>query len=79
MADGYSNLFTLMGLVFNIPVVGSFHSDILDLLSTNGALEFQKFLVATKEQIDSYVFDSCATTSASFQVRFSNLSSLLFN
>eukprot|EP01034_Spumella_vulgaris_P027121 gene27120-33798_t len=69
VADGYSNLFTLACLVFNIPVVGSFHSDILDLLTTHKALEFQKFLVATKEQIDSYVFDSCATTSESFKAK----------
>lgn len=68
VADGYSQLFTLAGLTFGIPVVGSFHTDILDLLNTHGAYEVQKLLVTTKERIDSFVLDSCATTSESFKV-----------
>lgn len=69
VADGYSQLFTLAGLFFKIPVVGSFHTDILDLLNTHGAYEIQKFLVTTKERIDSFVLDSCATTSESFKAK----------
>ncbi len=68
VADGYSQMFTLAGLYFKIPVVGSFHTDIIDLLSTHNAFEFQKFCITTKERIDSFVFDSCATTSVSFSV-----------
>ncbi len=60
-------MFTLAGLFFGIPVVGSFHTDILDLLRTHNAFGFQKLLVSTKERIDSFVFDSCATTSQSFK------------
>lgn len=69
VSDGYSQLFTLIGLGLGIPVVGSFHTDILDLLRTHNALGFQKLLVYTKERIDSYVLDSCATTSLSFQTK----------
>ncbi len=68
VADGYSQLFTLAGLVFGIPVVGSFHTDIIDLLSTHNAYAFQKFCITAKERIDSLVLDSCATTSLSFSV-----------
>ena len=69
VADGYSQMFTLAGLLFGIPVVGSFHTDIIDLLSTHNAYEFQKFCITAKERIDSMVLDSCATTSLSFAVR----------
>ena len=69
VSDGYSQLFALAGLLLGIPVVGSFHTDIIDLLSTHGAYGFQKMLVHIKEGLDSLVLDSCATTSVSFQVR----------
>lgn len=67
VSDGYSQLFSLAGLVLGIPVVGSFHTDIIDLLTTHGAYEFQKMLIYIKEGLDSLVLDSCATTSSSFQ------------
>lgn len=65
-ADGFSHMFTLLGLMLNIPIVGSFHTDLMDLLSTHNAI-LQKSFVCFKEQIDSIVFDSCATTSISFK------------
>lgn len=68
VADGFSQMFALAGLLLGIPVVGSFHTDIIDLLSTHGAYAVQKLCVLTKEAVDSVVLDSCATTSTSFQV-----------
>jgi hypothetical protein len=62
-------MFALAGWMLGIPVVGSFHTDILDLLSTHGAWGVQKLCVLSKEAVDSVVLDSCATTSTSFQVR----------
>lgn len=70
VADGFSQMFALAGLLLGIPVVGSFHTDIIDLLSTHGAYAVQKLCVLTKEAVDSVVLDSCATTSTSFQVIF---------
>jgi phenylacetate-coenzyme A ligase PaaK-like adenylate-forming protein len=61
-------MFALAGKLLGIPVVGSFHTDIIDLLSTHGAWGVQKLCVLSKEAVDSVVLDSCATTSTSFQV-----------
>lgn len=61
-------MFAMIGFFLSIPVVGSFHTDLLDLLSTHHANFFQKWCVRTKEQVDSFVLDSCATTSTSFAV-----------
>ena len=61
-------MFTLAGLLLGIPVVGSFHTDIIDLLNTHGAYVVQKLCVLSKEAVDSIVLDSCATTSTSFMV-----------
>lgn len=66
VADGFSQMFVLVAFSLGIPVVGSFHTDLLDLLNTHNALFFQKGLVMLKEAIDSLVLDSCATTSKSF-------------
>ena len=68
VADGFSQMFSLAGRLLGIPVVGSFHTDIIDLLSTHGAWAVQKLCVLSKEAVDSVVLDSCATTSTSFQV-----------
>jgi hypothetical protein len=68
--DGMSHMFALACLLLGIPVVGSFHTDLIDLLNTHGAYWFQKALVLTKEYIDWHVLDSCATTSPSFSVFF---------
>jgi glycosyltransferase involved in cell wall biosynthesis len=67
-ADGISQIFALVGFLLGIPVVGSFHTDILDLLRSHHANFFQVFCLKLKESIDSFVLDSCATTSVSFAV-----------
>jgi len=64
--DGNSHIFTLAGTLLNVPIVGSFHTDLLDLLKNHGGNWFQKLVVKTKELVDSLVLDSCATTSTSF-------------
>lgn len=68
VADGFSQMFVLAALLIGIPVVGSFHTDIIDLLSTHNAFAIQKLMVVTKELTDYYVLDSTATTSVSFAV-----------
>ena len=65
-ADGFSHSFALVGLLLKIPVNGSFHTDILDLITTHNAHWIQKLLIVSKENLDSFVLDSCATTSKSF-------------
>eukprot|EP01041_Mallomonas_annulata_P015595 gene15595-32940_t len=65
-ADGLSQFFVFPGLILGIPVVGSFHTDIIDLLTTHNATLFQKLCIIFKEMVDSVVLDSCATTSVSF-------------
>ncbi len=79
MADGFSQMFVFAGLLLKIPVVGSFHTDIIDLLVTHNAFEMQKLMVIVKERLDSFVFDSSATTSISFAVRASFLLLHVFN
>lgn len=66
-ADGISNMFAMTGQLLSIPILGSFHTDLLDLLTTHNADPFQKFCVWLKERIDSDILDSCATTSTSFR------------
>ena len=66
--DGYSNVFAIVCFMLGIPVVGSFHTDLMDLLASHNAHPFQFFAVALKERTDSFVLDSCATTSISFSV-----------
>lgn len=67
-SDGFSHMFTLLGLILGIPVLASFHTDLMDLLDAHNANLFQKMCVWTKERVDSIVLDSCATTSTSFAV-----------
>lgn len=67
-ADGFSHMFALVCLLQGIPIVGSFHTDLMDLLATHNANAFQSFIVGLKERTDSYVLNSCATTSISFAV-----------
>eukprot|EP00596_Hydrurales_sp_CCMP1899_P005455 CAMPEP_0119035374 /NCGR_PEP_ID=MMETSP1177-20130426/2294_1 /TAXON_ID=2985 /ORGANISM="Ochromonas sp, Strain CCMP1899" /LENGTH=416 /DNA_ID=CAMNT_0006993463 /DNA_START=524 /DNA_END=1774 /DNA_ORIENTATION=+ len=68
-ADGFSHMFALVGLMLGIPVLGSFHTDLMDLLAIHNAMGFQKMVVNLKEQLDSLVLDSCATTSLSFAAK----------
>ena len=72
-ADGFSHMFALLGLVLNIPILGSFHTDLMDLLQTHNAHPFQSMVVALKERIDSRVFDASATTSTSFAAKLKTL------
>lgn len=72
VADGFSHMFTLAAMLTNTPIVGSFHTDILDLINTHNAFLFQKLCVLTKEFVDNLVFNSCATTSYSFQKKLKN-------
>jgi len=66
-SDGLSQYFALAGMYYGIPVVGSFHTDLIDLLTVLNASHFQRWCVRTKEWVDGYALDSCATTSVSFQ------------
>jgi glycosyltransferase involved in cell wall biosynthesis len=72
-ADGISQVFALAGMLLGIPIVASFHTDILDLLTSHNANFFQRFCITFKESVDSFVLDSCATTSSSFAVCVSTL------
>lgn len=67
-SDGIAQLFALAGIFTSIPVVGSFHTDILDLVKSRNANWFQKFVILFKEYVDCRVLDTCATTSKSFEV-----------
>eukprot|EP01035_Chromulina_nebulosa_P029334 gene29334-38865_t len=67
VSDCFSQMFIFCGLILDIPVVGSFHTDLLDLLTSHGAYNFQKEIFRRKECLDSALFDSCATTSLSFK------------
>jgi hypothetical protein len=69
VADAYSQSFVLAGLLTGVPVLGSFHTDLIDLLRSHGAFFFQEWFVLAKEAADSLVLDSAATTSKSFQVQ----------
>jgi hypothetical protein len=68
VADGFSQFFAFVAMTLSIPLVASFHTDLIDLLSTHDAYAFQKGLIIFKEGLDSIVMDSCATTSKSFMV-----------
>lgn len=65
-ADGIAQMFALAGLLVRVPVVGSFHTDILDLVKSRNANWFQKGVILFKEIVDCRVMNSCATTSKSF-------------
>lgn len=54
--------------VLNLPIVGSFHTDLIDLVSSFNAYEFQKWAIILLEYTDYVLLDSCATTSMSFSV-----------
>jgi len=65
--DGVSNIFAACALMQGIPIVGAYHTDILQLLQRHGGTLFQQGCVYTKELTDSWLLDSCATTSKSFR------------
>jgi hypothetical protein len=63
--DGFSHMFAMAGLLLGITVVGSYHTDLQELLSKHDAAIFQRSMIYLKEFTDSYVLDSLATTSIS--------------
>lgn len=71
--DGFSHMFALAGTLLGIPVVGSFHTDLQDLVKTHNGNFFQHGTIAAKEIVDSLVLDSCATTSLSFSAKLAKL------
>ena len=44
-SDGFSHVFSLVGMLLRIPICGSFHTDLLDLITTHNAHWIQKFLI----------------------------------
>lgn len=66
-SDALSNTFALAGLLEGVPVLGSFHTDLQDLLRSHRADPLQLFLAWLKERLDALSLDSLATTSLSFQ------------
>ena len=66
-ADGLSQFFAMAGYFTGVATVGSFHTDLVDLLTVLKASAFQLWCVKTKESVDNYALDSCATTSVSFK------------
>ena len=72
--DGDTQMFAFVGILLNIPVVGSFHTDIIDLITTHDANWFQVLCVNSKERLDSIVLNSSATTSTSFQEKLAKRS-----
>jgi len=75
--DAYSQSFALVCNFYRFPIVASFHTDLLDLFNSLGAFEFQKWCVLLLEYVDSFILDSCATTSVSFAVSFILLTKII--
>jgi glycosyltransferase involved in cell wall biosynthesis len=65
-SDGIAQMFALTGLLVGVPVVGAFHTDIVDLVKSRDANWFQQSCILFKEFVDCRVMNSCATTSKSF-------------
>jgi glycosyltransferase involved in cell wall biosynthesis len=55
--DALSNTFVSAGLLLGIPVVGSFHTDLQDLLATHRAHPLQSYLTWLKERVDAISLD----------------------
>lgn len=76
VADAFSHVFQLATKLLSLtsplscipcPCVGSFHTDLVDLIKSLNGFFFQKWIVLYKEWSDGLLFDSCATTSESFR------------
>lgn len=65
--DGGSNMFIGCALMLGIPIVGAYHTDILELVQRHGGTLFQQGIVYSKELTDSWMLDASATTSNSFR------------
>eukprot|EP01035_Chromulina_nebulosa_P018543 gene18543-24263_t len=64
--DAFTEMFALVCNTLSIPIVGSFHTDLIDLLNTHHAYKAQIWIVLFMEFISYLSLDSCATTSESF-------------
>lgn len=51
--DGFSHMFALAGILLNVPVVGSFHTDLQDLVRSHNGNFFQMGVIAAKELVVS--------------------------
>lgn len=67
VADGVSQVFEFAALLLGIPIVASYHTDIIDLIKSHNGYAAQQAMVIYKEAGDTWVLDSAATTSLSFQ------------
>jgi glycosyltransferase involved in cell wall biosynthesis len=67
VADGISQVFECAALLLGIPIVASYHTDIIDLIKSHNGFFIQQAMVMYKEAGDTWVLDSAATTSLSFQ------------
>ncbi|CAM9813108.1 unnamed protein product [Ascophyllum nodosum] len=65
--DAMSPFLVLSAKLLNIPIVGSVHTDVMELLSTLGVWPMVGWAIGFKEAVESRLIDSCATTSPSFQ------------
>jgi glycosyltransferase involved in cell wall biosynthesis len=65
--DTLSSMFAFAGLLCSVPVVGSFHTDVLELLKVCKSTALQHSIVVCKEYNDQWILDSCGTTSTSYQ------------
>ncbi|CAM9959644.1 unnamed protein product, partial [Laminaria digitata] len=65
--DAISPFLILAARMNNVPVVGSVHTDVQELLSEMRVWPIVGFVTGLKEGAESRLLDSCATTSPSFQ------------
>ena len=60
-------------LSIQIPVVGSFHTDMIEYINKTNRYWIEKVMVFSKEFVDSVTLNSCATTSNSFLEKLSSM------
>ena len=56
-----------------IPVVGSFHTDMIEYINKTNRYWIEKVMVYSKEFVDSIALNSCATTSNSFSEKLAGM------
>ncbi|CAM9638661.1 unnamed protein product, partial [Ectocarpus fasciculatus] len=66
--DCISAFFILAAKFYHVPVVGSVHTDVQELLAELNVAPIAGSLITFKEGVESRLLDSCATTSPSFKV-----------
>ncbi|CAM9584100.1 unnamed protein product [Pylaiella littoralis] len=67
--DCISAFFILTAKFFGVPVVGSVHTDVQELLAELNVAPIAGALISFKEGVESRLLDSCATTSPSFKTK----------